>query len=91
MSQQSKKILHSIREGLHFPSAPNLQIQRMNYTYIMNHISEHTKTADMELFNNFRLFIKALTLPDIVTPDGSLLDKNALCGRRSISYRFKSI
>ena len=82
-----KKFLHSIGAGLHFTTIQTPEVQRINDTYIMDHIQEHITPADMELFNNCRLFLKAMTLADIVTPDGSSLDKNALCGRKNTAYR----
>lgn len=46
----------------------------------MDHIPEDANTKSAQQVNRCRVFLQALTVSDIATPDGRSVDRNALKG-----------
>ena len=52
----------------------------------MDHIPEEYQEKEAKQINRCRMYLRALTVSDITTPDGKELDRGALRGIRNVSF-----
>ena len=62
-------------------------IQRGNDTFIMDLIGKDTSNGLAILINSCRLYLQAITVANITTPDDVSLDKKDSYGKTNKSYK----
>ena len=80
-----KRFLSTIDAGLDFTDIWHPQIQREGDVFIMDSIQDSMEDSHIQQVNRCRIFLEALTLADITTPDGTQLDSNIIIGRKNKS------
>ena len=66
-----KRFLSTIDAGLDFTDIWHPQIQREGDVFIMDSAQDSMKDPQIQQVSRCRIFIEALTLADITTPDGT--------------------
>ena len=77
-----KLFLSGIGTGVVLKSQWHQKIQQEHDSFIMDYIPDECDKKLSQQINRCRVFLRALTLSDITTPDGKQLDRNYIevCG-----------
>ena len=78
--------MNTIKAGIKIIGQWQPRIQRIYDTFIMEHIPEGCQAKEATQINRCRMYLRALTVLDITTPDGKELDRGVLRGIRNISF-----
>ena len=78
--------LNTIKAGVKIFGQWQPRIQRKYDSFIMEHISEGFKEKEAKHINRCRMYMRAIAVSDITTPDGKEIDRGALRGIRNVSF-----